>query len=382
MKKLALCTIFILVLSMLLTGTTLATNEEPIRVGYVSGLTGSGALWGTNGMRGTEIAVDEINAAGGVLGRQIELISMDGKGDPQDSVLAFTKLIDENGIIACIGTTFSNCNIAMTPIANSRKVPLIATAASSALVTVDENGVLQPYSFRIGFIDPFQGEVDASLAYKELGLTKAGVIYDMGDSYSTGIAEAFVENFEALGGTIVGNEQARSGDNDFRAQLSKLAKADMEVLFIPWNYNDVVLIAQQAREMGITCQLLGADGWDSSELIEMAPEALEGSYYCARTSFTDPITADFREEYIKRFNEEPHSESLTGYDSLYWLVQCINEVGSVDTEAIRDALENTTSFEGLMGPMSIDPETHNPDRALSIYVGRNGAWEYVKNYEK
>ncbi len=355
---------------------------EPIYVGYIDSLTGAGTLWGTNGLRGTEMAAEEINAAGGVLGRQIKVVSMDGKGDPQDCVLAFNKLIDEYNIVACIGTTYSNCNIAMTPIANAKKVPLIGTAASSALVTVDENGNLQPYSFRIGFIDPFQGEVDASLAYKELGLKVAGVLYDVGDSCSTGIAEAFMENFKALGGEVANVEQARTGDNDFRAQLSAIAKANVDVLFLPWNYNDVALIAQQARELGITCTMIGADGWDSAELIQMAPDALEGCYYCARTSFNDPITDDFHAKYVEIYNEEPHSQSLTGYDSLYWLVQCINQTGGLDTEAIRDALENTTHFEGLMGVMSIDPATHNPDRALSIFTGHDGAWEYVKNYTK
>lgn len=261
-----------------------ASDDDTIKIGYVGALSGETAVWGQAGLNGMELTAKEINEAGGILGKQVEIIGLDGRGDPTDSVNAFRRLATEEGVIAVIGTNFSSCNIAMAPIADQLEVPLIATAASNPKVTVDEDGNLHPYSFRIGFIDPFQGQVLANLASGELGATKAGIIYDIGSDYSTGLAQYFEEQFVANGGEVVAKVEGHSGDNDFRSQLSVIAEANPDVIMVPWIYKDVALIANQARELGITAPLLGGDGWDSPELIEMAGEAIEGSYYTSQPS--------------------------------------------------------------------------------------------------
>jgi len=342
-------------------------TTETIKIGYVSALSGDTALWGQAGLNGMLLTAEKVNAAGGVLGRQIEVIGLDGRGDPQDSVNAYNKLVDEYNVIAVVGTNFSSCNIPMAAVADTKKVPLIGTACSNELVTVDENGNLHPYSFRLCFIDSFQGGKMAQYILDQ-GTKTAAILTNIGDSYSVGVSKYAVEAFEAGGGTIVASEEANSGDNDYRAQLSKIAQADPEVLFIPWIYSDVALIAKQARELGLTCQFVGFDGWDSMELPTLAGGALEGAVFCSRPGFSTPEAQAYGEEYKAKYNIELEGECLFGNDGLMWIIQCIEQTGSTDPEVLRDALENTTSFKGLIGEMSVDPATHNPQRELAIFM--------------
>ena len=243
---------------------------EPIKIGYIGALSGETALWGQAGLNGMLLAEKDINEAGGILGRPVKVVAYDGKGEPLDSVNALNKLIDQDKVVAVLGTNFSSCNIPMASIADSKKVPVIATAASSPLVTVDESGKLHPYSFRIGFTDPFQGRVIASYAYNVLNIKNAAVLTNIADAYSTGITEYLLEEYTRLGGNIVARENASSGDNDFRAQLSKIKDAKPEAIFLPWIYKDVALIVKQARDLGIDAVFIGADGWDSQDLPELA----------------------------------------------------------------------------------------------------------------
>lgn len=361
-------------------GGAAAPSGDPIRIGYVSALSGDSALWGQAGLNGMKLAVEDVNAAGGVLGRPIEVVGFDGQGQPLDSVNALNKLIDESKVVAVLGTNFSSCNIAMAPVADSKKIPLIATAASSPNVTVDEQGKLHPYSFRIGFTDPFQGRVLASYVYEKLGFKKAAIITDIGDNYSTGITQYLTKEFTSKGGTIVDKEEARSGDNDFRAQLSKIKNSNPDVLFIPWIYKDVALITKQARDLGITCQFVGADGWDSQDLPKLAGSAIDNSYYCSRPGFNTKEAIAFGERYKKAYNIVPEAECLFGYDGVMWLVQVMKQQNSAESDAIRDGLEKTTDFKGYLGSMSVDPATHDPTRDAAIFQIKDNAIKYVENY--
>ena len=198
-------------------------SAEPIKIGYVSALSGDTALWGQAGLNGMLLTAEKVNAEGGILGRPVEIIGLDGKGDAADSVSAYKKLVEEEGVCAVVGTNFSSCNIPIAAVSDELKVPVIATAASNELVTVDENGKLHPYSFRLCFIDSFQGTVVGNYAAKKLGLMKGAIITDITDAYSTGVGSYIVSAFEAAGGEMVAAEEAQSGDNDFRAQLTKIA---------------------------------------------------------------------------------------------------------------------------------------------------------------
>ena len=263
-----------------------------IKIGYVGALSGETAVWGQAGLNGMKLTAKEINDKGGILGKKIEVIGLDGQGKPIDSVNAFKKLQED--VLAVIGTDFSSCNIPMAAVADQAGVPLIATAASNPKVTVDENGKLHPYSFRIGFIDPFQGQVLANFASNEMKAKTAAIFLDQGPDYSTGLAAYFEKQFVANGGQIPIKVQAHSGDNDFRAQLSKIQPLKPDVILVPWIYKDVALIANQARELGIKAKLMGGDGWDSKELLTMAGDSLEGCVYTSQPSFANPVTKPVR----------------------------------------------------------------------------------------
>ncbi|MBI9105265.1 MAG: ABC transporter substrate-binding protein [Spirochaetales bacterium] len=381
MKKLLMV---LLVLSIALTAFAAGKQEkqaadDTIRIGYVSALSGDTALWGQAGLNGMIMTAEKINAAGGVLGKQIEVIGLDGRGDPMDSVNAYNKLIDEYKVVAVVGTNFSSCNIPIAAVSDVKKVPVIATAASNDLVTVDEKGKLHPYSFRLCFIDSFQGGKMAEYMLDK-GVKTAAILTNIGDSYSVGVSEYTIAAFKAGGGTIVAAEEANSGDNDFRAQLSKIAKSKPEVLFIPWIYNDVSLISKQARELGLKCQFVGFDGWDSMELPTLAEGALEGAVFCSRPGFSTPEAKAYGVEYQAKFNIGLEAECLYGNDGILWLAQVIEEAGSYDPEAIRAGLENTTFFDGLLGEMENDPLTHNPKRELAIFTIKGADEVFVEMY--
>lgn len=356
-------------------------TDNPIKIGYVGALSGDTALWGQAGLNGMELTAKQINEDGGILGREVQVIGLDGKGAPDDSVTAYKKLVEEEGVSAVVGTNFSSCNIAIAAVADELKVPVIATAASNELVTVDADGKLHPYSFRLCFIDSYMGYLAGSYAYNELGLKTCALITDVTDSYSTSVGQYMVDTFTELGGELVASEEAQNGDNDFRAQLTKIAAAQPDVLFIPWNYENVCLIAQQARELGIEGVFFGADGWDTTELIELSNGALEGCYYVSRPGFNLPEAAAYGEVYQEEYNVALEAECLYGNDGVMWIKQAIEAAGSDDPTAIRDQLEATTSFDGLLGHMSIDPATHNPSRDAAIFEVKDDEVQYVGIYE-
>ena len=356
-------------------------TENPIRIGYVGALSGDTALWGQAGLNGLELTAKQINAEGGILGREVQIIGLDGKGVSDDSVSAYKRLVEEYGVVAVVGTNFSSCNIPIAAVADELQVPVIATAASNELVTVDAEGKLHPYSFRLCFIDSYMGLLAGSYAYNELGLRTCAVIEDITDSYSTSVGDFMVDTFISLGGELVASEEAQNGDNDFRAQLTKIAAKQPDVLFVPWNYENVALIAQQAREVGITAVLFGADGWDTTELTELANGALEGCYYVSRPGFNLPEAAAYGEIYASEYNVALETECLYGNDGLRWIQYAIEAAGSDDPTAIRDALEATESFDGLLGHMSIDPATHNPSRDAAIFKVENDEVVYVGIYQ-
>ncbi len=353
--------------------------EKVIKIGYIGALTGDTAVWGQAGLNGMKLTAKKVNDAGGVLGSAIEVIGMDGKGKPEDSLNALSKLIDM-GVIAVVGTNFSSCNIPMAPVATAKKIPLLATAASDPKVTVDETGKLLEYSFRIGFIDPFQGRVLAAFAIEKLGAKTAAILTDIGSDYSYGLSSYFEEEFRKLGGKIVASEQGRAGDNDYRAQLSKLKTVNPDVILVPWIDKDVALIAKQARELGIKAAFMGGDGWDNQDMITMAGAALEGGYYTSQPSFGREVTKPYYDEYVKTYNIKPETEALFGHDAVMWIVDALKRAGKADSVALKGALENTTGFEGLMGTMNIEKKTHNPVKPCSVMTIKGGKIVYVGDF--
>ena len=368
MKK-ALSLLLMAVLVIALAAPAFAADADTVKIGYIGDLSQSTALWGNAGKFGALEAIEEINAAGGVLdGKMLELVPMDGKGDSADSVNALRKLITDNGIVAEIGTNFSSCNIPMASVADELKVPIIGTAASNELVTIDEQGNLHPYSFRMCFLDAYIGTVVGTYATKDLGFTKGALFTINGDTNSEAVGQFIEDAFIANGGEFVSKEQCQAGDREFRAQLAKIKKADPEVIFVVMNdYAMNATFAKQAREMDIQCMLMGHDGWDSDQLAEEAQGALDGCQFVSRIGFAMPEANDFADKIVEKYGGTKETECLFGRDGVYWIVDAIERAGSADPTAIRDALEATEVYEGLIGQLVMNAETHNPVMACEVF---------------
>ena len=375
-KALALVLVVVMIFALAACGQK---KEDTIKIGYIGDLSGGTALWGNAGKFGAMEAIEEINAAGGVLGKKLELVAMDGKGEAADSVSALRKLITDEHIVAEIGTNFSSCNIPMASVADELKVPIIGTAASNELVTIDEQGKLHPYSFRMCFLDAYIGTVVGTYATKDLGFTKGALFTINGDTNSEAVGQFIEDAFVANGGELVAKEQCQTGDREFRAQLAKIKRAEPEVIFVVMNdYAMNATFAKQAREMDITCMLLGHDGWDSDQLAEEAQGALDGCQFVSRIGFAMPEAREFGEKIVAKYGGTLETECLFGRDGVYWIKDAIERAGSADPTAIRDALEATDVYNGLIGQLVMNAETHNPVMACEVFEFQTNDGAHVK----
>ena len=356
---------------------------EPIKVGWFGALTGDWALWGEASRNGTQFTIDMVNEAGGVLGgRKLELIAYDNKSDQLESVNVVKRLITEDGVVAVIGTNSSGSNIAVAPIGEENHVPIIATYATNPRVTQPEEGVLMKYTFRVCFTDPYQGSVIADFAYGDLGARKAAVLYEISSDYSVGLRDFFVQRWEELGGELVADEAFKTGDVEFRAQLTSIKEAAPDVVIMPFLAKEVALAAKQARDLGITVPFIGGDGWPSPTLLEMAASAVEGSYFVDHTNVNAENVQEYRAAYEERFGKDIQVNAIMTHDAVLVLVAAIEKAGSADPEKIRDALENLDPVKGFTGNITIDPETHNPvGKSAVIMTIKDGQFEYYKIVE-
>ena len=360
-----------------------AEEMEPIKVGWFGALTGDWALWGEASRNGTQFTMDMINEAGGVLGgRKFELIAYDNKSDQLESVNVVKRLITEDGVVTVIGTNSSGSNIAVAPIAEENEVPVISTYATNPRVTQPEEGVLMQYTFRVCFTDPYQGSVIANFAYNDLGARKAAVLYEISSDYSVGLRDYFVRQWEELGGELVADEAFKTGDVEFRAQLTSIKDAEPDVIIMPFLAKEVALAAKQARDLGITVPFIGGDGWPSPTLLEMAASAVEGCYFVDHTNVNADNVQEYRAAYEEEFGKDIQVNAIMTHDAVLVLAAAIEKAGSADPTAIRDALEQLDPVEGFTGNITIDPETHNPvGKSAVIMTIKDGAFEFYKVLE-
>lgn len=349
-------------------------NETEIRFGEVSSLTGQEATFGTSSRNGFALAVREINEAGGVLGRKIRIVTYDDQGKPTEAAAAATRLIVQDRVHLLLGEVASARSLAMAPIAQANRVPMITHASTNPRVTEGKD-----YVFRTCFIDPFQGKVMAKFAREHLGLEQVAVLRDVRNDYSVGLANFFVESFRKLGGEVVGDQSYSAQDIDFKAQLTALRTLKPQAIFVPGYYTDVGLIARQARELGIDVPLLGGDGWDSAKLFEIGGDALQGSFFSNHYSLEDPspriraFVAAWEKEYGER---TPDALAALGYDAVHIAADAIRRAGSVEGEKIRDALARTRDFAGVTGTITID-EGRNAVKPAVVLKVENGRAVYA-----
>jgi len=349
-------------------GSTAAPNAaKEIKIGGVLELSGGVATFGQSVLNAVNLAFEDQNKKGGVLGKQLKFITADNKSEAGESTSAITKLITQDKVIAVIGAVTSSNTKAAVPVSADNKIPLITPTATNAEVTVNKDGSLNKWVFRACFLDPFQGKVAANFVTNTLKLKKAAIFIDQKDDYSKGLAAEFKKVMESSGGTITDIENYVGGDKDFKSTLTRIKASNAEVVFVPGYYSEVGLIVKQARELGITVPIVGGDGWDSAKLPELAGAAnLNDTYFVNHMWADDPATKPFVDAYKAKYNVEPDALAALGYDAAGMLIAAIEKAGSVDSSKIRDALENTTGFKGVTGVITVDPKTHNPVKSAAI----------------
>ena len=360
-KKAVVVLFVVMIAGMMFTGCSKKTSDT-IKIGGIFPLSGSVAVYGTECRNGVEMAINEINAAGGVNGKMLELIAEDDEGSPEKSVNAYKKLVTKDNCSIIIGSLTSGCTAAISSLAQAQKVLLIAPAATQTDIT--EAG---DYVFRACFIDPFQGPVGGKFALEDLGAKNAAVLYDVQNDYSIGLYENFKIAFEQGGGKVVAAESYSTGDKDFNAQLTKIKTTNPDVVYLPDYYGTVALIAKQLRAQGINAPIVGADGWDG--IIDNAgDEVLNGFYsnhYAADS--TDGKVVTFVNSYKGKYGSTPVSFAALGYDCVYLLKDAMGAAKSADSTTLKDQLMKTNGAY-VTGNLTFDAKRNPVKSAVMLEI--------------
>lgn len=357
------------------TATPAPVDEPFIKVGQYVSLTGGTATFGQSTDRGVQLALSEINAAGGVLGKPIKVITEDTQSKPETSKTAVLKLIKQDHVVALIGEIASSRTLAAAPEAQRAKVPLITPGSTNPEVTQKGD-----YIFRICFIDPVQGQVMARFAAQDLKLLKAAILTDVKNDYSVGLAKYFKEEYVKLGGKVVSEESYSEGDSDFKAQLTSIKSRNPDILILPGYYTEVGMIANQSRELGMKQIMLGGDGWDSEMTAKIGGKAIEGSYYTNHYATDDPnpIVQDFIKKYKEKYQgQTPDAMAALGYDTMKMVADAIKRAGTTDGDKLRQAIQDTKAFPGVTGAITIDAD-RNASKPITVLKIVNGEYKLEK----
>lgn len=384
MKKRLLAALMICVLAALplagcQNGDDAGGKGDKIVIGGLAPLTGNVSSYGIAVDNGVKLAFEEINEAGGVLGKKIDYVSLDEKGDPTEATNAYRKLVNQDKVVAIIGDVTSKPAAAVAQASQQDNIPLLSATATAVNVTQAGKNV-----FRICFTDPEQGEIMANYANK-LGKKTVAVIYDTSDDYSKGLRDSFKETAKKIGLTVVADEGYASAKSvDFKAQLTNIKAKNPDVLFVPTYYENAALIAVQAKEIGLKTQLLGADGWDSvvGKIDQSNMDAINGSFYCSQytAESKDQRVQDFIKNYKEKYNMEPNQFAVLGYDAAFMMTQAIKNANSTDKQAIIDALAKL-QYNGLTGQMHFNDARNVVKEAIIIKID-NGAYKFEETFAK
>lgn len=372
-----------------------AKREAEIKIGEYGSLTGTTATFGISSKNGIELFVDNWNAQGGIGGKKIHVIVEDDQSRPEEAATAVNKLIAQDGVVAVLGEVASSRSLAAAPICQNAGVPMISPSSTNPRVTE-----IGDYIFRVCYIDPFQGEVIAKFAKNTLHFSKAAVFRDNKNDYSVGLANYFSDAFRKLGGTIVADESYSEGDQDFKAQLTVIKAKRPEFIFIPGYYTEVGLIARQARELGLNVPMLGGDGWVSDRLLEIAQDALNGSYLVNHYWEKDPnpLVQSFVQNYRKRYSATPDGLAALAYDAAGVLANAMQQLLREDPKGfeslsgppnadqksarakLRDLIAATHDYPGVTGRISLD--AHRNAVKTAVFLGiENRGYTFVATVE-
>lgn len=354
---------------------TQAPAQDTIKIGEFASLTGKEATYGQASHKGTLLAVEEINAAGGVLGRKLELLTEDNQSKAGESSTIVRKFISRDKVVAVLGEVASSRTLEAAPIAQNAKIPLITPSSTNPKVTETGN-----YIFRVCFIDPFQGTVMAKFARNTLQARRVALLTSVSSAYSVGLAKYFKERFAADGGTVVLEQKYSEGDKDFKAQLTAIKAARVDAIFVPGYYSEAALICKQAQDLGLTLPIFGADGWESPDLVAIGGQAVEGMYFATHYSpeNDDPLVAGFNARFRQRWGIVSDTLTGLGYDAVMMLADAIKRAGTTDSAKLRDALAATKNFKGVTGTITLDAQ-RNPTKSAVVLRVKNGQFQFVES---
>jgi len=345
-----------------------------IKIGAVTCLTGELSTFGVSSIHGAKLAEEDVNAAGGVLGQQIELIVEDNGSKAGEAATIARKFISQDKVVAILGDLTSSATMEAAPLAQAARMPLLTPSATNVAITK-----IGDYIFRSCFIDSFTGKIMARFALDRLKAKQAIILTDVKQDYCVGLSDVIRQYFTENGGKITNTISYSSGDTDFRAQLTEVRIAHPDVVFLPGYYHEAALILRQSRQLGIDCPFVGGEGWDSPALVEIAGKSADGNYYTNHFSAVDPSSRvqKFVQTFRAKYNAVPDALAALWYDGAGLLFQAVQRAGSMDSAKIRDALASTRDFDGVTGRISID-ENRNASKPAVILKIENGKQKMVQ----
>jgi len=351
------------------TGTAPVAETGPLVIGAYLSMTGATATFGITTERGARMAVDEINAAGGINGRKLELALLDTQGKADEAGNAVARLIDVNKAVALLGEIQSSLSLVGGRIAQRRQVPMVSPSSTNTKVTE-----IGDYIFRVCFVDPFQGFVMAKFARENLKVSKVAILKDVRSDYSIGLTDAFKAAFVKMGGTIVAEESYSAGDTEFSAVLTKIKATGPEGLYVPGYYTEVGAVARQARRLGLTVPMMGGDGWESPELRNIGGPDIVGSYYSNHFAHDNPTPSakKFIDAYHDKFKEPAPGLAALGYDAVVVIAEAMKRAKDLTPQSIRAALAETKEVVAVTGKLTFDQNRNPVKPAVVVKVTDTG----------
>ncbi len=354
---------------------------KEIIIGNLEDLSGPTSVWGNAVTRGAELAAEKINSQGGVNGAKIKMITLDTKGDVQEAIKAFNRLVDQEKAVAVIGPPISNIGIGLAPIADAKKIAFVGSFADPR-ATVGEDGKVHPSMFLIQPTTVQYGEIMASYAVEKLGLKKIAILYDQSNAYAVSLMAPFKAYAEAAGAKIVDEEVYGKTDRDYRTQLSKIKSSGADCVFAPNYIQGLVITAKQSKQLGLTMPFVGALDYAApfASLVN-DPEAANNIYFANNYSDSEPQLTEVRKAYKAKYNEDPINKVYLGYDKMLVVVEGIKKGGAATPDKIIEGLNKVSGLQGTTGVITISPKTHQPvGLSMVMYYIDHGVYKDLGRY--
>jgi len=347
---------------------------DAIRVGEFASRTGKEATFGTMSHNGTELAIEEVNAAGGVLGKKVALLTEDDQSKAGEAATVVKKLVASDNVIAVLGEVASSRSMEAAPICQQNKVPMISPSSTNVKLTE-----LGDYIFRVCFTDEFQGKLLAKFARTTLKAAQVAILTDIKSDYSVGLSRDFKAPFIAAGGKVAAEQTYNGGDKDFKGQLTGIKASNPDAIIITGYYTDVALMVKQARQLGIQQPIFGGDGWESAKLIEIGGADVEGTYFSTHFSPEEktPNIENFVKKFEAKYHATPDAMAALGYDSAMVLVEAIKRAGTTDGPKLREAIAATKDHDGVTGKITLDAQ-RNATKSAVILTVKDGKFKYLE----